>query len=373
MADTETRRIDVTAGTEREISVDRISQELGRLWGDISQEVEQRTGQFPLRTSILTLVIIAHGKTQIRIAHETLHELVEQLPSRVIVVEVHEPGSALDASVAGHCRYLDSGHSTCYEVIEIHSSPERLVAVPSMLSPLELHDVPAFMWWVGEVDFTSPTFLKLSASAERLIIDSSRFESALDALASYEKFLCETDTACSGTDLTWARTNPWREIIAQAFDHPATLELLPAIQTVDLSFDPSAETQALLLVGWLASRLGWTFDRSARDGATLTMWIRKPDGAEVIATLNRQASTGIGLRAVRILASTGNQTLRVTARRQSEDLLVTSMEWPGTPRQDRVSRVNRPRQSDLIGQELLIHQRDQLFHDALEFAAMAVQ
>jgi glucose-6-phosphate dehydrogenase assembly protein OpcA len=373
MADTETRRIDVKSGTERDVSVDRISQELGRLWGDISQEVEQHTGELPLRTSILTLVIIAEGKTQIRIAHETLHELVEQLPSRVIVVEVHGPGTGLDASVAGHCRLLGDSRTTCYEVIEIHTSPERLIAVPSMLSPLELHDIPAFMWCVGEVDFTSPAFLKLTASAERIIIDSSRFDSALNALVSYASFLKNIDTTCSGTDLTWAKTNAWRELIAQAFDHPATLKLLTSIQSVDMSFDPSAETQALLLVGWLASRLGWSWEQSHREGSTLTMSMRKPDGTDVTATLNRQASTGVGLRAIRILASSGDETLRVTARRQSADLLVTSREWPVTPRQDRVSRVLPPRQSDLIGQELLIHQRDQLFHDALDFAAMAVR
>jgi glucose-6-phosphate dehydrogenase assembly protein OpcA len=373
MADTQTRRIDVKTGTERDVSVDRISQELGHLWGDISQEVEQRTGELPLRTSILTLVIIAEGKTQIRIAHETLHELVEQLPSRVIVVEVHAPGSGLDASVAGHCRLLGDTRTTCYEVIEIHTSPERLIAVPSMLSPLELHDIPAFMWCVGEVNFTSPAFLKLAASAERIIIDSSRFDSALNALASYASFLRNTDTVCSGTDLTWARTNEWRELIAQAFDHPATLKLLPFVQSVEMSFDPTAETQALLLVGWLASRLDWAWEQSNRDGSTLTISMRNPGGSDVTATLNRQASTGVGLRATRILASNGDEALRVTARRKSADLLVTSMEWPGTPRQDRVSRVPVPRQSDLIGQELLVHQRDQLFHDALDFAAMAAR
>ncbi|HAX23863.1 MAG TPA: hypothetical protein DCX80_02350, partial [Chloroflexi bacterium] len=97
MSTAHAHRIDVRAGAEREVTVDQIVGEMSRLWGDISAEVEQETGQIPLRTSILTLIIIASGESEIRMAHETLHELIEQLPSRVIVVEIHPAGSPFDA------------------------------------------------------------------------------------------------------------------------------------------------------------------------------------------------------------------------------------------------------------------------------------
>ena len=370
---TPTRRIEVSAGTERAISVDQISNELSRLWGDISQQVEERSGQIPLRTSILTLVVVARGRTQVRMAHTTLHELVEQLPSRAIVVEIGPKGSPLDASVAGHCQYLGTGRAACYEVIELRAPEDRLTAVPSLLSPLELYDVPSFLWWVGDVDFSSADFLRLADTAERIIVDSARFDDALDALASYRRFLRGSDTACTGTDLNWARTTSWRELIAQAFDNPMMLQLMPAIGTISLSFDPSAEAQALLLVGWLSSRLGWRLQNASRDLDTLTLWFRNRWGGEITATLNRQASTGIGLRAVRIVAATNDASARMTVRRQSEDLVIVSTESPGMPRQDRVMRDRTPRLSDLIGKELLIHSRDRAFDDALDVVGMAVQ
>lgn len=369
---TPTRRIDVSAGTEQVVSVDQISKELSRLWGDITRQVEERSGQIPLRTSILTLVVVARGRTQVRMAHDTLHELVEQLPSRAIVVEIGRKGTPLQASVSGHCRYLGTGRAACYEVIELRAPEDRLIAVPSLLSPLELYDVPSFLWWVGAADFASPDFLRLADTAERIIVDSSRFDDALEALASYHRFLRGSDTACTGADLNWARTTSWRELIAQAFDNPMMLDLMPAIGSVTFSFDPSAEAQALLVVGWLASRLGWVLKGASRDMDTLTLWMWNRYGMEVTVALNRQASTGIGLRAVRIVAASNTASARLTVRRQSEDLVIVSTESPGMPRQDRVVRDRTPRLCDLIGQELVIHTRDRVFDDAHDVVASVV-
>lgn len=372
MSTAHAHRIDVRAGTERAVTVDQIVDELSRLWGDISTEVEQETGKIPLRTSILTLIIVARGDSEIRVAHETLHELVEQLPSRVIVVEVHPAGSALDASVSGHCRLHGAGRTACYEVIEIHTPPESFNAVPSMIAPLELYDVPSFMWWLGQVDFDSREFTRLTSIADRIIIDSSRFDSALDAFASFERFLREGDAGCAGTDLAWARIVRWREALAQAFDHPETIGLLHAIESVELAYDPSAEAQTLLVLGWLASRLGWEILGATNEDATLSFQARTAAGGDLGVHLLRQSSTGIGIRSIRVLARQDDRSARISVRARTGNLIVTSVEWAGIPRQDRVDRLPQPQLSDLIGQELLVQSHDEHYHDALTSVVSAV-
>ncbi len=372
MSTAHAHRIDVSAGSERAVTVDRIVGELARLWTDISAEVEQQTGQIPLRTSILTLVIIARGESEIRIAHETLHELVEQLPSRVIVVEIHPAGSPFDASVSGHCRLHGAGRTACYEVIEIHTPPERIDAVPSMLAPLELYDIPSFMWWVGQIDFDSSEFKRLASAADRIIIDSSRFDSALDAFSAFERFLRESGSACTGTDLAWARVTRWREALAQAFDHPETIGLLHAIESVELAYDPSAEAQALLILGWLATRLGWTIFDAAHVGTTLSFQAHTAADGDIDIQLYRQASAGIGIRSIRVLARQGQRSARISVRARSENLVVTSVEWAGVPRQDRVDRLARPQLSNLIGQELLVQSHDEQYYQALALVVSAV-
>ena len=59
-------------------------------------------------------------------------------------------------------------------------------------------------------------------------------------------------------DLAWLRSTPWRERVAATFD-PAKLR--PDLRTISArrrsATTPSPTAAALLLVGWLASRLGW--------------------------------------------------------------------------------------------------------------------
>ena len=59
-------------------------------------------------------------------------------------------------------------------------------------------------------------------------------------------------------DLAWLRSTPWRERIAMSFDPPALRPELGRITGVAVRHHPESEVAALLLVGWLASRLGWT-------------------------------------------------------------------------------------------------------------------
>ena len=59
-------------------------------------------------------------------------------------------------------------------------------------------------------------------------------------------------------DLAWLRSTPWRERVAATFDPPRLRPDLRAISAASRSATtPTRRPPALLLVGWLASRLGW--------------------------------------------------------------------------------------------------------------------
>ena len=137
----DTRRIEVNSSNPERVSVDHLSREMSRVWAEISRQVEQQSGQIPLQTSILTLVVVAKGRLEMRSALDVLHRLSQQLPSRAIVVEIARPGTPSDASISAHCQYLESGRASCYQIIEIRAASDKLNAVPSLLVPLELYDV----------------------------------------------------------------------------------------------------------------------------------------------------------------------------------------------------------------------------------------
>jgi hypothetical protein len=58
-------------------------------------------------------------------------------------------------------------------------------------------------------------------------------------------------------DLAWLRTTPWRERLAASFDPPHRREALPTLEYMCVRHHPASIASPSLLVGWLASRLGW--------------------------------------------------------------------------------------------------------------------
>lgn len=89
------------------------------------------------------------------------------------------------------------------------------------------------------------------------------------------------------SDLSWSRLTPWRELVAQFFDAPAQVAQLAEISSVTVSYEALAGAadngrQALLLVGWLAARLGWAPATPARRrGSVANIQMRRADGSAV--------------------------------------------------------------------------------------------
>jgi hypothetical protein len=69
-------------------------------------------------------------------------------------------------------------------------------------------------------------------------------------------------------DLAWLRSTPWRERVAATFDTPHLRPDLQTITAVTVRHHPESGAAGLLLIGWLASRLGWQLSRlmSGSDG-----------------------------------------------------------------------------------------------------------
>ena len=363
------RRFEIRSAATAQDAVSNLAPELARLWAQVTAEIEAAAGHPPVHTNVLTLLVVAQGSAEIRMARQVLHQLAENLPSRAVVVEIVRPGGELGAQLSAHCVVTDPALPTCYDVIEVRAPRDQIDALPSLLEPIQLPDVPLFLWWVGEVEFGGDDFNRMMTLAERVMIDSSAFEDVAGALLAYARHLEATAATCTTTDLNWARSTSWRELIAQSFDNPMTRSLLGAIQHIEIDYDPEGESQALLLTGWLGSRLGWTPKAATRGHATTSLVARGANGGEIYIDLNRQSSAGVGLRAVRLLATRGQESVRITVRRRSEELAAVAIELPGMPRQERVVHDARPRLADLVGSELLIRTRERVFEDALGCAA----
>lgn len=350
-------------------TVESIESELKRSWAELSAQADAKNSAAPVRTSILTLVVIARGESNISDARTTLQSLVRVLPSRVILVAVHSNLTDLSAKVAAHCSFSLSEQASCYELIEIQAGADDLRAIPSILTQLEISDLPTFIWWIGSEDLRSNEFERISGTAQRVIIDSARFDQPLESMRQYAEYLAHRQNELAGTDLTWSRLLPWRELIAQSFDGTVAQGMLSNLQRVDMTYDPGYEADAMLIAGWITSRLGWEPDGASEGQNTITFQACDQDRRIVEFRLTEISGAGIGLRSVRLVSHTGQHSSRVAVRRLDRQRAAVNIEMTGAPRQQRIVQCVDSTDDQVLGTELLQFSRDQVYEHALSHAA----
>ena len=208
-----------------------------------------------LRTSVMTHTAWVPVEW-LDAARETLAGLAERHPSRtIILVPRPEADDALDAHVSLESfPLLGEQRRMCSEVIELHLKGRRAEAAASIVLPLLLPDLPVFIRWRGRPPFGSDVLDDLVGVVDRLVVESREWDDVGEALRS----LAELFEWTAVSDIAWSRTLPWRVEIARLWPDVADASELRVA---------GPESEALLLVGWLRSRLGRDVDlvREAAD------------------------------------------------------------------------------------------------------------
>jgi hypothetical protein len=205
-----------------------------------------REGLIPdLRTSVLTHVAwVPPGWAEQ--AEAVLAGLAERHPSRTILLYPQEGGGrdAIDATVGLRSFVLPGLEDrVCSEVLELRLHGARALAPASIVAPLLIPDLPAFLRWRGEPPWGEEPFPQLLGVVDRLILDSTEWE---DPARGYAR-LPDVFGDVGVSDIAWARTSRWRRQLAS---------LWPGIAAVRRIHVTATPAQAYLLAGWLRSRLG---------------------------------------------------------------------------------------------------------------------
>jgi len=222
--------------TGHDVGLDEVEHELSLL-----RSGDDGTEQ---RTSVMTHVAWVPPPWEAQ-ARATFGDLGEFYPSRTILL-LPRPDDAdgLDARVSTQCFPLGGGNSVCTELVELTLRGSRAEAPASVVVALLLPDLPAFLRWRGMPMFGDPVFERLAGLVDRLVVDSREWGDGLHG--AYGSLAQHFGEHLAVSDIVWARTLPWREAIAQAW--PGIAEA----NELDVS---GPEADALLLAGWLRSRL----------------------------------------------------------------------------------------------------------------------
>ena len=222
-------------------SIRDVERELGRL-RDESTDADHAPS---LRTSVMTHMAWVPEPWQ-DAAQRTLGGLEERHPSRTIMLYPKPDAGrdALDAEVDLRC-FAGGGAAlgVCVEVITLHLCGARAERPASIVTPLLISDLPAFLRWRGALPFGAPELEQLLGVADRLIVDTAEWDDPADGFSG----LPELFDRIVVSDIAWERTEPWRRALAG---------LWPGIAELDTLSVTGPRVEALLLAGWLSGRLG---------------------------------------------------------------------------------------------------------------------
>lgn len=162
----------------------------------------------------------------------------------------------VQAQVSAYCPVNKRGSSTltCCEYISFQGVESALERVSGLFPELMIMDLPAFLWWKGTPDPHHGLFKRLVDHVTCVIVDSSDFSESEKDLLNLAQLM---ESGITIADLNWKRIAAWLELTAEAFDPPERRAAIREIDRVTIDYEQGNCSQALMYLGWLASRLQW--------------------------------------------------------------------------------------------------------------------
>jgi hypothetical protein len=174
--------------------------------------------------------------------------------SRVVLCAVEPGRRTLGARASVH---VDQG--TVREHVLVEVGEKHVPRLDRIVDPLVITDLATAVWAPHGHDDAVDALCGVAQVVLRDSVDEPDSHRALERAA-------ELSRRTYVVDLAWLRTTPWRERLAASFDPPWWRGHLGKLTAVTVRHHPDSAVAALLLFGWLASRLGWQPSALAHEG-----------------------------------------------------------------------------------------------------------
>ncbi|HYY97881.1 MAG TPA: glucose-6-phosphate dehydrogenase assembly protein OpcA [Pyrinomonadaceae bacterium] len=371
---------------ERGVDASKVERELTAMWAEMSapgggassEGAAQSAGV--VRACVLNLVVYAAGREERAEADELLETVVERHPCRAIVIAAERgAGEArLDAYASTRCQVSARGSKRiCGEQITVEAAGAAVETVSTAVAPLLVPDVPVFLWWKDIPGEEDKLFQRLSATADRVVIDSSSFDHPHEDMLRLAQII--SGGALRLSDLNWGRLTSWRSLVASFWDVDDYRDSLARVERVRIEYDPpdhahdSVAPKALLALGWIASCLGWDVAEGghALKGCGARFRLRDREGRAVEAVLSATddvAGRDGWITSLSISTAAGDEFYVVL--RMNEGRLETGVRRGG--READVGRVlayEARTEGQRLSAELEILSRDRVYEASVALAA----
>lgn len=296
------------------LDVTQVEAALADLWGSSA-------AMGVARATSLTLVTYLDRPDDLPSTRAAVRQLMEAHPLRAVYV-LCSPDRAqreVTAGVAAFCRLGEVGHICCEE-ITLSAGCVAWEALPSAVAALRADDLPLCVWWRAPLRRGSRVFRRATRSADRLIADAAacapeELPRQLETLA-----LLARGSRRVG-DLAWHRLTPARRALADAYDRSPDRALFHAPRSLTLRC-ADAPAEACLLLGWLASRLGWRLHEP--DAEDPHVWVFDAGGNWLTAEVSEAPGHPAGVREVRL--ARGRQAIALPIEAPAADELAHTLD-----------------------------------------------
>jgi glucose-6-phosphate dehydrogenase assembly protein OpcA len=367
-------------GTPVTADASAIEQELRSLWKSASED----EGSAPLiRACAGNLITLAAGREDAGHLLGVLPGVAQQHPLRSLVAywgraeDLHEISGEipLGAWISAQCSIpVAGGPQVCSEVITLAAAAGTEDTVANLLASILIPDLPAYIYLPRFTPALAGVAARLANWANLLILDSGDSGYGPVGRPGLAQLLTSPPAGVPVRDLQWARLTAWRDLVSQFFDATERRSLPYQISAVEITADRPASaaisSAALLLAGWLASRLGWIARSAEPDNGRILIHFENDNGEILTSLLAAPSHAGdSSLESIALHTRTG-RTFTVRLDRPSTCLASAAADDSATEARQAVPDEELD-ETNLLVRELSIAGEDPGFHEALR-QAMAI-
>jgi glucose-6-phosphate dehydrogenase assembly protein OpcA len=251
------------------VQVEKLLGDLAQVWQDLGKQQDEGG---VMRACAMTLIaLVEESAGGVADVSDTVADIMQDHPSRAIVVRVDGGSGEIDAHASAFCwKPFGRRQQICCEQIEFRSSRQRLADVPSVLRGLTVPNLPVVLWVRSPGLMAADGFPEFADLADKVILES-RGDQHWRRLAMQLAALIHSGKAAA--DLAWTRITRWRELIAQLFENELLAERAGEIRTITVSHSsPEPGPAATYLATWLRQSLSGAPEIFYRESSRTVTW-----------------------------------------------------------------------------------------------------
>ncbi len=357
----------------KEVDIVAIERELSALWKKAAEPAAADQATPVVRACSLNLIVVSRDRQELDSLGNIIGDVTLEHPARTFLIATDRTGSStLDSWISARCSLpVAGGKQVCCEQINLVAGGNEIAKVTSIVTSLLVPDVPSVLVWRDTVRPNDQLFSSLSRVMDRVVMDSALERDPEKALRIWEKNIRESEGRASFGDLGWTHLTSMRNMLAHVFQPREMRPHLLQIDSLSITYSSSANpfhsglSQAMLLVGWLAQRMRWRpIHQLRRTDATMTAKLRFDEIAINVRLIEGSlVGHSGGLIGVNLHTTSGME-ISLAATGSSHCVMCTVSD--GKMNQEEMLTTGEDlSDSLLLGRELEVMQRDNLYEDVL--------